>query len=239
VSPALPEPDDPFLRALAEHWENVLRLADAEQRERLRGLVAGTVEPDPVDARAALADELLTLLPPDHPMVEVLRTGTMFATGGHGVTLDDVEISLERLRRLVLGPDASAEPPPSGTDLDTDWPEAADEFDQQVQARLLDLPFLSPDEVRSRGGDPNDSRVIRLPHPDRGDQLPAFQFTGVGNPWPVVQTVNEQLNAAADPWGVTCWWVDPHARLDAVPADLLGQGRDALILRAAAAVEED
>jgi hypothetical protein len=51
--------------------------------------------------------------------------------------------------------------------------------------------------------------------------------------------VNERLNAAADPWGVTCWWVDPHARLDAVPADLLGHGRDALLLQAAAAVGVD
>jgi len=108
-----------------------------------------------------------------------------------------------------------------------------------VQARLLDLPFLSPDELRSRGGEPDDSRLIRLTHPDRGVQLPAFQFTGAGRPRPVVQEVNEQLDAAADPWGVTCWWVDPHARLGAVPADLLGQQRDALILRAAAAVGVD
>jgi hypothetical protein len=48
--------------------------------------------------------------------------------------------------------------------------------------------------------------------------------------------VNELLDAAADPWGVLCWWVDPHAGLDGAPADLLGAHEDTLLLRAAAAV---
>jgi hypothetical protein len=222
-------PDDPFLRALAEHWDDVMRLADEEQRELLRGLVAGDVEPDPVDARAALADVLLDVLPPDHPLVEVLRTGTMLAgTPGDDVKAD-IAMSLRRLRDLEFGSalSVSAESP------------ALDEFDREVQARLLELPAYSPDEVRDRGADPNDSRLIRLPRPDHEVQLPAFQFAEPGLPWPIVQEVNALLHADADPWGVTCWWVDPHARLDTVPSDLLGRGEDRLLLRAAQAVGED
>jgi hypothetical protein len=214
---------DPVLRALAEYWDDVLRLADDEQRERLRALVAGA-EPDPLDARASLADLLLDLLPPDHPMVEVLRTGTMFDPGSHENVSAGVAESLRRLRTLVLG--AGGGPLPDG-------------FDREVRGRLLGLPFLRPDELRDRDLDPDDPGLIRLTDPDHGTQLPAFQFTESGVPWPVVRQVNERLDAAADPWGVTCWWVDPHAGLDAAPADLLGQDRDALLLRAAAALGAD
>ncbi len=35
------ERDDPLLRAVAEHWDEIQRLADEQQRERLRGLVTG------------------------------------------------------------------------------------------------------------------------------------------------------------------------------------------------------
>ena len=75
------ERDDPLLRAVAEHWDEIQRLADEQQRERLRGLVDGTAEPDPAEARAALADELLDLLPPDHPVIRVLRAGVAFRRG--------------------------------------------------------------------------------------------------------------------------------------------------------------
>jgi hypothetical protein len=220
----------------------VMRLADEEQRGLLRGLVEGTVEPDPVDARAALADVLLTLLPADHPLVAVLRTGTMFGTGHGRETAAEVALYLQRLRSLVLPPEAGTEPPgppASGSDLfgatgSAGW----DDYHREVQARLLELPALSPDEVRDRGVDPDDSWLIRLTGPDLEVHLPAFQFAGPGAPWPVVLEVNRLLDAAADPWGVTCWWVDPHARLDAVPAGLLGRGQDRLLVRAAAAVRE-
>jgi hypothetical protein len=207
---------------LAEYWNDILELADHEQRQRLRALVTGTAESDPLDVRAALGDMLLDVLPPDHPMVEVLRTGTMFDPGNHGNAAADVAESLARLARRVFPEPSRAKP--------------LDEFDHEVRGRLLDLPAFSPDELRERAIDPDDHRLIRLPHPDRGPQLPAFQFTEDRTPWPVVQAVNEQLDAAADPWGVTCWWVDPHAGLDAAPAELLGQGQDELLSRAAAAL---
>jgi hypothetical protein len=227
VSPGIPEPGDPVLRALAEHWDDVLGLADDDQRQQLLTLVDGTAESDPLDARAALADLLLDLLPPTHPMVEVLRTGTMFDPGGRGDPSVTVAESWAQLKILVLRQAGPAEPP------------TLDEFDQEVRGRLLTLPNLSPDVVRDRNVDPDDRGLIRLTHPERGTRLPAFQFSAAGTPWPVVRQVNERLDAAADPWGVTCWWVDPHAGLDASPADLLGSGQDALLLRAAAAMGVD
>jgi len=118
-------------------------------------------------------------------------------------------------------------------------PEELDDFDRQVRSRLLALPSLSPEELAERGADPANERLIRLPFPGGGDQFPAFQFTTAGPPWDVVARINDSLGARSDPWGVTCWWVDPHARLDAVPADLLGRDQDALLLRACAAMKED
>jgi hypothetical protein len=243
VNSAPLDPEDPLLRALAQYWDEVLSLADDEQRLYLLEIVAGTADPDPVNARAALADLLLDVLPPDHPMVRLLLAGTMFRRGGDGPSgnSEDLALSWSRLRALVLTPDGSPEPimpmtaagPPPGLQA------AISEFDRRVQSRLLRLPFHSPEELRGRDIDPDVLGLIRLTRQDRGVQLPAFQFAPTGEPWPAVVAVNELLGAAADPWGVTCWWVDPHAGLGGVPADLLGQGQDDLLLKAAAAVGAD
>ena len=222
------EPEDQLIRVLAEYWNEIEDLADAEQRERLRGLVAGTAEPDPVEARAALADELLDLLPPDHRVARVAMSGVMFRRPGQADPDSGLGSALRWLSLRVLPLVESG-----------GEPKALGEFDQQVQARLLSLPWLSPDEVRGSGVDPGDLGLIRLRDPDGAVQLPAFQFTPAGQPWPIVRAVNERLDAAGDPWGVTCWWVDPHARLETTPAGLLGQDKDALLRRAAAAVGEE
>ncbi len=281
-----PVPDDPLLSALAEYWDEVLGLADEGQRDELTGLAAGTVEPDPVDARAALQDILLDLLPPGHPLARVLGTATMFDAGGGA----DYAVDFSRLRsRLTLGeppgaawpaPATPAVPPPdpapvpgpapqrrpvfptpAPTDGDGDGSDAGavvdgpgestepdwlDQLGQEVRERLLALASLSPAEVRGRGVDPDDSGLIRLRRPERGSQLPAFQLpafqfqpVGGGPPWPVVTRVNRLLDARTDPWGVTCWWVDPHARMAAAPADLLGTGQDDLLLWTAAQIGAD
>jgi hypothetical protein len=70
--------DDPLLRAVAAYWDDIERQADPGQRRRLADLVAGTTELDPDEARAELADELLDILPPDHPVSRILRSGTMY-----------------------------------------------------------------------------------------------------------------------------------------------------------------
>ena len=81
---ALPEdlPDDPLLRALAAHWTDVQDVADQDQQNRLRTLAAEMEGPEAAEARAELADELMELLPPDHPVILVLRSGTLLVKMG-------------------------------------------------------------------------------------------------------------------------------------------------------------
>ena len=71
--------DDPLLRAIAQHWDDIMRRASPAQRELLADLMAGRTDLDPDEAHAALADELLDILPPDHPVSEILRSGTMYS----------------------------------------------------------------------------------------------------------------------------------------------------------------
>jgi hypothetical protein len=229
------QPGDPVLRAVADYWDDIQRHADPAQRERLAALVAGTAEPDADEARAALADDLLDILPPDHPVSQLLRAGTLYSDELSARSEAELADDLRRLRTLVFAgfpAAAAAVPAAAGT-----GPPRGD-FDQRVQARLLALPSLSADDPRGRAVAP-DPGLIRLSRPDGTAQLPAFQFGPTGGPWPVVREINELLNAAGDPWGVACWWVDPHARLDAAPAALLGQGEDALLHLVAKTVGED
>lgn len=74
-----PASTDPLLRAIAEHWDDIARLADPGQRQLLADLVAGRTELDPDEARAELTDVLLDFLPPDHPVSEILRSETMYS----------------------------------------------------------------------------------------------------------------------------------------------------------------
>ena len=104
--------EDPLRRELARHWDDIQNRADGEQQDRLRALAADLDGPDAAEARAALADELLDLLPPDHPVIRVLRTGTMFlrpdaATWQAGTRLDTstmpvtIYLSEERIHQQV------------------------------------------------------------------------------------------------------------------------------------------
>jgi hypothetical protein len=73
--------DDPLLRAVAEYWGDIQGRADPRQLERLAGLLAGTAEADPGVARVALTDILLDVLPPSHPLIEVLRSAPAYDSG--------------------------------------------------------------------------------------------------------------------------------------------------------------
>lgn len=239
------QPADPVLRAIAGYWDDIQRLAGPGQRARLAALLDGTAEPDPDEARAALADALIDILPPDHPLSQLLQTGTLYRGELSEQTEAELADELRRLGRLVLlghEPDEPAAPAPSPagptvTDAAAVTGPPVSDFDRQVQARLLALPSVSADDPRN--GRADHRGLIRLPRPDGGGQLPAFQFGPSGGPWPIVSEINRLLDAAADPWGVTCWWVDPHALLDAAPADLLGRGNDDLLRLAANRVGED
>ena len=187
-----------MLRVVAEYWEEIEAFASEEQRERLRALVAGTAESDPVEARAAIADELLDILPGDHPVIRVLRTRVLYGSGVRTPGPDQLTDSLRRLAELVLpagegvwpsnenGKSAAVPPEPAAPE-----PAATDEFDRRVQARLLGLDALSPDDLSQEQAGPVGAHLIRLPRPDRTWQLPAFQFTDSARPWPIVLEVNE------------------------------------------------
>lgn len=79
--------DDPLRRVVAGNWDEIARFASEAQRERLLRLLDGTAEPDPAEARAALADELLDILPPSHPVIGLLRAGIAFRPPGLGAVL--------------------------------------------------------------------------------------------------------------------------------------------------------
>lgn len=243
--------DDLLIRAVAEHWTQIMELANGDQRDRLQGLVDGTAEADPAEALAALEDELLDLLPPDHPVIQVMRTRVMFSGQDADVTETRLAGALRWLNAKVSPEDAgetdparddpgdeASDPVTDSASLADDLP-AADDFDRQVEARLLGLPSLSADDARLGLASVHEPGLIKLPRPDHSFQVPAFQFTSEGDPWPIVQEVNALLDAANDPWGVTCWWVDPHAGLAMPPADLIGGGRDDLLRQAAARVGEE
>jgi hypothetical protein len=78
--------------------------------------------------------------------------------------------------------------------------------------------------------------LIRLERGDGVVQLPAFQFDAAGRPIQIVLTVNRLLGAEDDPWGAADWWLGPNAWLGAVPADLIGQVDENVLLATAKAV---
>lgn len=238
------EPADPLLRAVAGHWDEIMAAASHEQRARLRELVSGAAEPDPTEAQAAIADELLDILPADHPVIRILRSRVLYSSGVQVPARTELADSLRRLCLLVLSAGDSAWPAngygePTEPAHSPPATPVVDDFDRLVQARLLALPALSAADLRRGHVGSADSHLIRLPGPDSTWKFPAFQFATDASPWPVVQEINELLNAENDPWGVVCWWVDPHERLNAAPADLLGMGQDDLLRWAAMAVGEE
>lgn len=82
------------------------------------------------------------------------------------------------------------------------------------------------------------SWLLGLPR-DRRYLYPAFQFDPLRRSvFPEVQTVNELLGAADDPWGVASWWVSVNARIDSAPLELVGIDRSEDLLAVAAAAVE-
>lgn len=279
---------DPFLGALAEHWDELVERADDSRRRALREVLekaAGGA--DPRDVKADLADLVFELLPPGHPVVAIMGTTTMSNRGGT-VAPVDLDASVAHLIALVgpldvswpdgegdrrvepgaagsarSGPDLpGADPldrsplegsPLDGGPLDEDWADdpsewspwdddlgsaADDELDVEVRSRLLALPRLSAGQVLANDVDPHRPELIRLTDAEGEVWFPRFQFDDRGSPMPVILEINDLLGASDDPWGMTCWWVDPHARLAAVPTDLLGRDEDLLRLAARAMLED-
>ena len=95
----------------------------------------------------------------------------------------------------------------------------------RAQAGAMLVPWPAPIAEDAVIGRTVRSELISLPT-DRGHRYPQFQFDEA---WSdihrVVSDVNVRLDAARDPWGVASWWLTPHVRLGARPADLAGVDR--------------
>jgi hypothetical protein len=87
------EDDDPLRRAVEQYWDDIQRRADPRQLEQLADLLAGAAQADPGVARAALTDLLLDVLPPRHPLIERLRSATLFV-GGRKTDRDTVPVTI-------------------------------------------------------------------------------------------------------------------------------------------------
>ncbi|GII61460.1 hypothetical protein Skr01_15450 [Sphaerisporangium krabiense] len=207
---------DPVLTALADHWDDVHERLAPERSRALDALAAdlaaATTDRARRGVRQRLIDELRHSLPVDHPVREAIVRGSRATTG----TPVEWHAAVDRLTETFVQRDA-----------------------RLARLDLLAEPGHTPDEVRGMGADPATPGLLRLPLPEGGHRLPAFQFTAEGRPHAVVLAVNELLGAATDPWGVADWWCRPNSRLDAVPAALLGVVPDGDLYTAARAVRGD
>jgi hypothetical protein len=208
------------IRALRDHWDDVVSRLGVPRRQELRDLVGELGGPDHKRAVSRIADLLVEELPPDHPVRRALAQGYLFAPTMADWT--ELRVSLEALAWLPEGGDGAGAPVLSG-----------------VVDRLLRAPALTEDEVRQRGADPADPHLIRLGRREGGHQWPEFQFTPGAGPLPVVRIVNDLLNAVNDPVGAADWWLSRNAWLDGQPSMLIGVVPDDHLVRAARALSAE
>jgi hypothetical protein len=223
------------VRVWAAHWTDVSARLSGDTLRYLIDL-AGQLRLASADQAAAIAETIGRVLDQvlpgddqvlpgdDHPVRQALDAPD---TRGTTVIEDWQEVAAELLRQ--------AEDP----DLAGDVPRApsAAEVRFWTSRFLLAESALSEDELEVRGQSPGDRDLIRLERHDGGEQWPAFQFGADGAPLSLVRIVNRLLDADGDPWGAADWWLGHNQWLDGVPARLLGQLPDDLLLEAARAVD--
>jgi hypothetical protein len=212
------------IAALSQHWADVAGYLSPEQLREMKALFGGPGESMREEAKDRIADLLEEALPAEHPVIQALYAGDLFGPS----TLDWPEVT-EELRRAVE--DALAAAPASASE-----PRPGEAILRHVADRVLQASALTADQVRDRGGDPDDPGLIRLEQPDGRPQWPAFQFDTDGGPRPVIQAVNDLLDASADPIAAADWWLSRNSWLGDRPSDLIGRVPDDHLVRAARAV---
>lgn len=209
------------LRALRDHWDDVVARLGARRAQKLRELAGELGGPGHKAAVTRMADLLVEDLPPDHPVRRALAEGYLLAPSV--VDWADLQVSLSALPlRLPEAAPGGYGPVMAG-----------------VLARLLSAPALSEHEVRRRGADPADPGLIRLDRPDGSGQWPAFQFQPEDGLLPVVRAVNDLLGAHSDPVGAADWWLSRNAWLNGQPSSLIGIVPDDHLVRAARALSAE
>lgn len=199
------------LAALAADWDGVrARLAPGDYTHLVALVVEFSTETSP-DVAADIAEDIAVLLtdalPAEHPVRrELSAPESRFSTGAEA----DWDLGATLHGCLLSGPGP------------------------KVPSQVLEAEAVGEAEVRARGVATDDPGLIRLEHQD-GDRWPAFQFGPSGQPLQVVRTVNRLLDATDDPWGAADWWLGENAWLDGVPARLLGQVADQVLIDAARA----
>jgi hypothetical protein len=109
----------------------------------------------------------------------------------------------------------------------------------EVNADLMRTPGYTPDELRKKGGNPDDDNLIMLKR--HGVELiPGFQIDD-GKLIDVVGQVNALARARQDPQAMTQWWTLPHAYIPGSesPMSLLGTDREGDLLALARMLTDD
>ncbi|UED87458.1 hypothetical protein [Streptomyces profundus] len=204
----------------------------ARQRDHLRENLTPQAQGDLLDAVGALrragGDErerrralnrvrrVLLTLPLDSQVREEVDNGVRLDPGSSVVDAARVD----ELLRLLTPPGEQ-----DGTDDAATW-----EILRAAHRRLLAAP--------SRPAPGAQEGLIRLPDPERGVRCPEFQFGPDDRPRSVVRRVNALLLADEDPWGAADWWLGGNRWLEGVPAQLVGEIPDTLLIEAARALVE-
>ena len=215
------------ITALSRSWADVAgRLGPGQLRE-MRDLVAALVGPAHDEAMARIADLLEVTLPPEHPVIQALFEGHLSepATLDWTVISDQLRNEIEAALADVQEPEAESRP--------------GQAILRRVADRVLQAAALTADQVRERGGDPDDPGLIRLERADGRPQWPAFQFDPHDGPRPVIREVNDLLDASADPFAAADWWLSRNSWLGDRPSVLIGRVPDDYLVRAARAVSSE
>ncbi|MEU6844296.1 DUF3168 domain-containing protein [Streptomyces sp. NPDC046716] len=218
-----------ILAALMRDFDGVRnRLSETDRRELDRLLAMFADRPDEQGAEAigaAVVLHLMNSLPGDER--QRLRLQAPGVELDRGVLRELAAVF--GYRRPAAGPpeDGPSAPAAGGTP----W--------ERIRTRLLSEASLSEEQVELHlGQDPWHRHLIRLTDATGEVRLPTFQFGPDGTPLPVVLSINEELRADVDPWGVADWWLGRNHWLDTPPARALGRVPDDELIAVARTVGE-
>ncbi|MFI7234689.1 hypothetical protein [Streptomyces cyaneofuscatus] len=218
-----------ILTTLARDVDGVRALLDDADRTELSRLLAkfakATGEPSAEAIGAEIVLHLSHALSPDQRQRLRLRAPT--AAPDRGVLLELAAQFDHRGPGAVL----PADEPTAPADGAAPW--------ERIRDRLLAEASLSEEQVELLlDQDPWQPHLIRLTDAEGGVRLPTFQFGPDRAPLPVVLTINEELRADTDPWGVADWWFGRNHWLVTSPAQALGRIPDDELINVARTVGE-